>query len=274
MAALVGRGGSMAISAAKLGTSLHDDTDGSSYSYPSATYSNDKLYICFVTSAIATGTAPTCTGISGGGLTWVEIGTAGGITYSGTGNAVRRIQAFRALVSSGASTGALTISMDGTSTGCHACVVEMDGIDTSGSNGAGAIVQSGTDSAFSETSGAVTLSSFADSLNRPLAFFSHRTAESTTEGIGYTNLDDGTGSSPAQGSMTEWLSDGTDTSPTASWSTSSDWGGFAVEVKATSVSLQEACPDADIVTTGWSTAPLYSKINDASDATVITATAS
>jgi hypothetical protein len=32
-------------------------------------------------------------------------------------------------------------------------------------------------------------------------------------------------------------------------------------------------PDADIVTTGWSTAPLFSKINDASDATVIQATA-
>lgn len=33
-------------------------------------------------------------------------------------------------------------------------------------------------------------------------------------------------------------------------------------------------PDADIVTTGWATAPLFSKINDDSDATVITATAS
>jgi hypothetical protein len=33
-------------------------------------------------------------------------------------------------------------------------------------------------------------------------------------------------------------------------------------------------PDADVVTTGWATAPLFSKINDSSDATVITATAS
>ena len=32
-------------------------------------------------------------------------------------------------------------------------------------------------------------------------------------------------------------------------------------------------PDADIATTGWATAPLFSKVNDSSDATVITATA-
>lgn len=35
---------------------------------------------------------------------------------------------------------------------------------------------------------------------------------------------------------------------------------------------QQARPDADITTTGWSTAPLFSKLNDLSDTTVITAT--
>jgi hypothetical protein len=37
---------------------------------------------------------------------------------------------------------------------------------------------------------------------------------------------------------------------------------------------QTILPDADTVTTGWATAPLFSKVNDASDATVITATSS
>lgn len=40
------------------------------------------------------------------------------------------------------------------------------------------------------------------------------------------------------------------------------------------VTLDTALPDADVTTTGWTTTPLYSKINDASDATVIQATAS
>jgi hypothetical protein len=43
---------------------------------------------------------------------------------------------------------------------------------------------------------------------------------------------------------------------------------------AATVALDTVLPDADITTTGWSTAPLFSKINDDSDATVITATAS
>lgn len=41
-----------------------------------------------------------------------------------------------------------------------------------------------------------------------------------------------------------------------------------------SIELDNCLPDADITTTGWTTTPLYSKINDASDATVIQATAS
>lgn len=39
------------------------------------------------------------------------------------------------------------------------------------------------------------------------------------------------------------------------------------------VTLDSCLPDADVVTTGWTTAPLFSKVNDASDATVIQATA-
>lgn len=38
--------------------------------------------------------------------------------------------------------------------------------------------------------------------------------------------------------------------------------------------MQQLDPDADLATTGWATAPLFSKINDASDATVITGAAS
>lgn len=40
----------------------------------------------------------------------------------------------------------------------------------------------------------------------------------------------------------------------------------------TGVVLQQILPDADVTTTGWSTTPLWSKLSDDSDATVITAT--
>lgn len=45
-------------------------------------------------------------------------------------------------------------------------------------------------------------------------------------------------------------------------------------VDATYEMLRYVAPDADVVTTGWATAPLFSKVNDASDATVIAGTAS
>lgn len=51
---------------------------------------------------------------------------------------------------------------------------------------------------------------------------------------------------------------GTQTSPI-------EWG---------SLTLDNCLPDADVTTTGWTTTPLFSKVNDSSDATVIQATAS
>lgn len=54
-------------------------------------------------------------------------------------------------------------------------------------------------------------------------------------------------------------------------------GAFEIgstEIGAIQVTLDIIFPDADITTTGWSTAPLFSKVNDNSDSTVIQATAS
>jgi hypothetical protein len=48
---------------------------------------------------------------------------------------------------------------------------------------------------------------------------------------------------------------------------------YTVRSDSVLISGQELLPDADVTTTGWTTAPLFSKVNDASDATFITATA-
>lgn len=64
---------------------------------------------------------------------------------------------------------------------------------------------------------------------------------------------------------------------TMSWTPSGSnwWNHVAIPVKAAaSVTLDECLPDADVTTTGWTSTPLYSKINDGSDGTVIQATAS
>ena len=170
---------------ASLVTSIADGTDTSSYDFPSATYSNNVLYIAFTSTACASGqdcglgidqVAPV-ESVSGAGLTFTEIGTPGGVVFSTNG---RRIQAWQALAPSGAGTGAVTVTMQtGTiSASMGAAMIEVTGTKTSGTNGADAVAnyKTNTDSG---TSLQVTMDAFADSNNRPVAFFSHRAASDT-----------------------------------------------------------------------------------------------
>ena len=223
----------MAITAAKLGTAIHDATDASSYAFASATYSNNKLYLAFVNLSIGTGTTPTAS-LSGGGLTWVEISPSGGATWSG---AVRRMQVFRALVTSGATTGVVTITCNDagsgtTATGCDAVILECDGMDTSGTNGSGAVVQSkAAGDSTSATSRTITFDAALGSGNRPFAAIGHRANEVTDHESGYTELDDGNHASPSTGFCCEWHSTSEDQTPSASWATNSTSGGMAVEIK-------------------------------------------
>ncbi len=212
---------------------IHSSSDASSYAFAPVTASNNRLYVVFVSTSITTGTAPSATSVSGAGLAFTEIGTPGGLLYSGTPG-LRRIQAWRALVGSGAGTGSIAISLDGTSTGMDAALLEFDGVDTSGTNGSGAVAQSATNQATSATALTVTLSAFASVGNRPVAFFNHRVAEATTEESGYTELDEGSHSSPTAGAECEWHASTADTTPSASWLTNAAAGGFAIEVRAAS----------------------------------------
>ena len=113
-----------------------------------------------------------------------------------------------------------------------AVLLEFNGVDTSGTNGSGAVVQSASNKATSVTSLTVTLSAFSSSANRPVSFFNHRVAEATTQEPGYTELDEGSHGSPAAGAECEWHASTADTTPTASWLTAANAGGFAIEVKA------------------------------------------
>jgi hypothetical protein len=212
--------------------SIHVSTDASSYSFASFTASNNRLYVAFVSTSTGSGASPAATAVSGAGLTFTEIGTPGGVLYSGT---QRRLQAWRALVASGAGTGSIAISLGGTSTSMDAVLLEFNGMDTTGTNGAGAVVQSGTSTATSGTSLTATLAAFASASNRPVAFFNHRASELTTHEPGFTELDDGNHGSPPSGANCEWHASAADTTPSASWSTSAAAGGFALEIKSVPV---------------------------------------
>ncbi len=211
---------------------IHSSSNANLYVFPSITASNSRLYVAFVNTAVSSGgPAPAATSVAGAGLAFTEIGAPGGRLYSG-GAGVRRMQAWRALVGSGATTGSIAINLNGTSIGMDAVVLEITGMDASGTNGSAAIAQSVTSSVSGATSLAVGLGAFASPDNRPVAFFSHRANEATAPEPGYAELDDGSHNAPITGSQCEWHSTGAETTPSASWSTSADAGGFALEVRA------------------------------------------
>ena len=167
-------------------TYINNHGNYSSYLFPSATYSNNVLYIAFTTTSCSSadgctqGIAPAATSVSGAGLTFTEIGTAGGLLFSGSN---RRIQAWRALVPSGATTGVVTATLEYTSTSMGAVMLAFTGTKTSGTNGADAVVQYNTNTS-TGTGLTVTLNAFADSNNRPVAFFAHRYNQATTHEAG------------------------------------------------------------------------------------------
>ena len=212
----------MALTTTKI-DQIHSQTDASSYAFTAKTYTANLLYVIFTNTSVASGAPPTVTGVASANVTFAEIGTAGGVVY----DTVRRIQAWYVIPGSTFAGETVTITCNGTSTGMDASNIEVNGHDTSGT-----IVQNATNGATSGTSLTVTLSAFGNSNNRPMAYFGHRANEATTEGTGYTELDDGNHASPSAGSETIWHSSSADTTPNASWVTNSANGGFAIEIKA------------------------------------------
>jgi len=112
-----------------------DTTDDSDSITASITPSANKLILLTVSSR-ADAVQPTISSISGNGLTWVEIGHS---DYDASGSR-RSIFLYRAMGAS-PSSGAVTITWGGTQTAKAWVIDEISGVDTSGTNGSGAIVQ-------------------------------------------------------------------------------------------------------------------------------------
>ena len=175
--------------------------------------------------------APALT-ISGNGLTWVLIAADGGHFVSGS-SYFNYTYLYRSMGAS-PSTGGITIGTTPTADSIRWSVSEYDGVDTSGTNGSGAIVQNATNRAENVTTLTVTLGAFGDSGNATYGAFgagdtSAAGDTSFTPGTGFTEIHDAATEYAALG--TEWRSDN-DTSVDTTASKTIDLGGVAVEIKA------------------------------------------
>lgn len=150
----------MTVSATRL-DAAGNTTDGSTFATASITFANNRLYLLAVVNT--KGTTPDTPTVSGGGLSWVQVATQ---LFNTVAAGLSRITVFRAMVASGASTGALTITFGGaTQTGCSYAVDEFDQCETGGADGAAAIVQSATNAQDATTTAQATLGAAPNAAN-------------------------------------------------------------------------------------------------------------
>lgn len=227
----------MAITATHL-TATADTSNVASYATASITPTANRLVLAAVFTAKATATVATPT-LSGNSLTWVNIANiANSISAVGT----RRLTLFRAM-GAAPTAGVLTADMGGVNqAGCGIHVTEFADVNTSGTNGAGAVLQPTTNETNSGTSLTVTLAAFASASNGTFgAFLTGGTDSAATEGSGFAELSDNGYLTPTQGLMTEWRNDN-DTTVNASWGSAGVMLGGALEIVAAPISYRDQMP--------------------------------
>lgn len=200
-------------------------TDLSSYPTNSLSLTANSLILAWVYSIAAT--APNTPTASGNSLTWVPIDN-----QIDSAN-LRKITLFRAMGTP--SVGVLTFDFGGqTQTGCAWSIVEYTNIDTSGSNGSGAIAQSAkAATAGNATSLTVNLGAFSSTNNATAGGFGIplNTAGQPAAGSGFTATGQRNQATPNLSIGSEFKSTNDTSVDMTSGAASIPWVGIAAEIK-------------------------------------------
>lgn len=159
------------ITAANLTNGGSYNNSGSNFVTASISPAINNLLLLTVTSYLSTG-GMNIPNVSGGGVSWTQIATI----VSSDGK--KRITVFRAL-SPNPTSGTITIDFSGqTQTACDWSVDQFANVDTSGINGAGAVVQAVTNAGLSDGSGnfSFNMGTFQQSQNATWGCYSDLTA--------------------------------------------------------------------------------------------------
>ena len=187
----------------------------------------NTLVTVAVTTHNATAAAPAPTLTGGGMASWDVVAT---VTYDAVGLPKKRITIFRAM-SAAPGSGPITITSSVTLSNCQWIVSQWSGVETSGTNGSGAIVQTGTNAADAVTTLATPLAPFGNSANVAYGVFGvNSNVVAITPGAGFTEIDEQPSTeSTAADLFAEW---GVNL-PTinATWATKNA-GALGVEIKA------------------------------------------
>ena len=196
-------------------------TNATSFATASITPTANRLVLAWVTSRVAAAGIPTA---SGNGLTWVQVATIA----DGSGGI--RLTVFRAMGAS-PSAGAVTFDFGGVSqTSCCWSIAEYGSVDTSGTNGIWAVVQSVTKTTAAGTSDTNTLAALENAKNVHVCGNAIMANEAQTPDADFAELGDANAASNAIGLETQWAAN--QLPCTVTWTTSAANVMISIEVKA------------------------------------------
>lgn len=212
--------------------------DATSYTTGTFQPTANNLVLIAILNRVGAGTANIPT-VTGNNVTWVEV------TNLSNGNS-RRLTILRAL-GSAPSSGTATIDLAGqTQSQCKWSIAQFSGVDTSGTNGSGAIVQTGKHTVGTSTSYLVTLSAFGNAMNVAYGAVYHASNENTVVGTGFNEIHDLGDAENASVLQTEYLVN--DNTVDASWASSVSRMAIALEIKASSIKTIDGLANGSIKT--------------------------
>lgn len=199
-----------------------------SYATASFTPVANDLYLAWIATRTSITTDPTQPTLTGAGLTWVAIAS---VVYDNTSSSRRRLTLFRALGASPAS-GAITFDEAGqTQTHASYGVDHVTGMDTTGTNGSGAIVQSNTNFDGSATASTLSVSLTATSASSAAYGVFGGNQVISSAGSGFSLLGNTSDGASNIGAGSEWEGAVSVTAVAATFGANEEMGGIAVEIK-------------------------------------------
>lgn len=201
-------------------------TNASSYVSGSVTPVANKLYLLAVVTSDAAPEATVPTVSSTTGLTFVQVGSS--IVFNTIADNLHRLTLFRALKTSGLSTGTFTVNLTDSGTGCAVIVHEVVDVDTTGVDGENAIRNVVTANSDNTANPSVTFGAVDEALvTKTYGCFGLSIATAPTVGANYTGFAR-TYSSPTTGLFAEYA---TGSQSVANCTVAaSNWAAIGVEV--------------------------------------------
>lgn len=220
----------MAITASHL---THGHNGGASTTGVTASISpGANRLILIAVGVYGSASTPATISATGNGITYTQVAASSAFD---DGFGPKRVYLLRGM-SASPSSGAITITATGLTAFPYVgwVVTEVDGVDTGGTNGSAAVVQSATNTINGATSITATLAAFASANNGAFGTCYTYGGTAFSPGTGWTELFDGSADDEPQ---TQWRADN-DTTCDWTFGASEDAGAIAIELAASTGGTQ------------------------------------